>query len=111
MLLYGMWSNRTAKGISAKTLQGYAVVFICRLLSILRHQGYLPFDTTGDWFYHFVELMSFLIVLLCLYGMFTPFISTYDEKFDKFGHFYIPNEFGVIYLIGPALIIAVLFHP
>ena len=25
------------------------VVFVLRLLSILRHEGYLPYDSSGDW--------------------------------------------------------------
>lgn len=111
LLCYGMWSQRTAKGISLKTLQGYAVVFIARLLSILRHQGYLPFDKTGDWFYHTVEILSFSIILLTLYGIYTPFISTYEEKYDRFGFYRIPNEYGILYLVIPMLILAVLYQP
>ena len=111
LLNYGMWSNRTAKGISIKTLQAYIVVFIARLLSILRHQGYLPFDRTGDWFYHLVEIGSFIIVILAIYGITVPFGSTYEEKYDKFGFLKIPNEYGVVYLVGPAVVLAVLFHP
>lgn len=111
LLNYGMWSSRTAKDISVKTLQAYTIVFIARLLSILRHQGYLPFDKTGDWFYHIVEIMSFSIVILAIYGISGPFVSTYDFKHDKFGNLKIPNEFGIIYLIGPAFLLALLFHP
>jgi ER lumen protein retaining receptor len=111
LLNYGMWTNRTAKGISVKTLQTYVVVFLARLLSILRHQGYLPFDRTGDWFYHTVEIMSLCIVMLAIYGVYSPFISTYEEKFDKFGNLKIPNEYGIAYLVGPAIVLALIFHP
>ena len=38
-----------------KTLQLYILTFSVRLFSIMRHQGYLPFDKTGDWFYHMVK--------------------------------------------------------
>lgn len=110
LLIYGMF-HRTAKGISIKTLQAYIVVFVARLLSILRHQGYLPFDKTGDWFYHMVEIMSFIIVILAIYLITVPFVSTYEEKYDKFGNYKIPNEYGVLFLIVPAIIVAVLFHP
>lgn len=70
VLNYKIWSSKSAKSVSAKTLQLYAVVFVVRLLSIMRHQGYLPFDKTGDWFYHFVEFLSLGTILLALYGIF-----------------------------------------
>ncbi len=111
MLNYGIWTSRTVKGISVKTLQAYAFVFIARLLSILRHQGYLPFDKTGDWFYHFVEIMSFTIVCLAIYGTLGPFASTYDEKYDRFGNLKVPNEFGIIYIVGIAAVLALLWQP
>eukprot|EP01035_Chromulina_nebulosa_P019201 gene19201-25051_t len=38
-------------------------------------------------------------------------ISTYDEKYDRFGSLYIPNEFGIVYLAVPCIILAILFHP
>lgn len=71
----------------------------------------MPFDKTGDWFYHFVEAMSLLAVVLALYGIFFPLISTYDEKYDKFGSLHIPSELGVLYLVVPCVVLAVLFHP
>ena len=43
-----MWNSKTASGISVKTLELYAIVFGCRLLSIMRHQGYLPYDKSGN---------------------------------------------------------------
>lgn len=39
LLNYKMLTAKTAKGVSAKSLELYIVVFVCRLLSILRHQG------------------------------------------------------------------------
>lgn len=39
LLNYKMLIGKTVKGVSAKSLELYAVVFVCRLLSILRHQG------------------------------------------------------------------------
>jgi hypothetical protein len=106
-----MWTAKTASGVSVKTLQLYALTFFARLLSILRHQGYLPFDKTGDWFYHLVETMSLVAVMLAIYGIFVPLISTYGEKHDRFGNLHIPSEFGALYLMVPCIILAVIFHP
>ncbi|KAJ1437442.1 ER lumen protein retaining receptor-domain-containing protein [Ochromonadaceae sp. CCMP2298] len=111
VLNFRVWSTKSVKGVSVKTLQMYFLVFIVRLLSILRHQGYLPFDKTGDWFYHFVEIMSLLSVCLALYAMLGPLMPTYDEKFDRFGNLYIPAEFGIAYLVVPCVLLAVVFHP
>ena len=111
VLNFKMWTSKSAKGVSVKTLELYALTFIVRLLSILRHQGYLPFDKTGDWFYHFVEIVSFGSVVLALYGIFGPLVSTYGEKHDKFGSLHIPSEFGIAYLVLPCIILALFFHP
>jgi len=111
LLNFKMWTSKTAKGVSVKSLELYGLTFAFRLLSILRHQGYLPFDKTGDWFYHLVETLSFLSVGLAIFGVFGPLKPSYDEKYDKFGNFHIPSEFGAAYLAIPAIILAVLFHP
>ena len=111
LLNYKMFSTKTAKGVSVKTLELYGLVFFTRLLSILRHQGYLPYDKTGDWFYHFVEVMSLLSVALAIYGIFGPLLPSYDEKYDKFGNLHIPSELGALYAVGPAVVLAMLFHP
>lgn len=111
LLNYKMWTGNSASGVSLKTLELYALTFFTRLLSILRHQGYLPFDQTGDWFYHFVEIMSFLAVGMAIYGIFGPLISTYAEKHDRFGNLHVPSEFGTVYLVVPCVVIALIFHP
>jgi ER lumen protein retaining receptor len=106
-----MWGGKTAKGVSVKTLQLYGLTFTCRLISILRHQGYLPFDKSGDWFYHLIEFGSLFSVCFAIYAILGPLISTYDEKYDKFGNLHIPSEFGAAYLIVPCVVMAILFHP
>lgn len=66
LLNYKMWSSKTAKGVSLKTLELYALTFSVRLLSIMRHQGYLPFDKSGDWFYHTVSSKYHIIAHTCM---------------------------------------------
>lgn len=39
VLNYKIWSSKSAKSVSSKTLELYAITFIVRLLSIMRHQG------------------------------------------------------------------------
>jgi len=111
VLMFKMWHGKTSRGVSLKTLELYGLVFLFRLLSILRHQGYLPFDKTGDWFYHLVEILSFIAVILAVAGMLTILSSSYEKKYDLFGNLYIPGELGIAYLVIPCVILAILFHP
>ena len=111
LLNFKMWSSRSAKGVSLKTLELYALTFLVRLLSIMRHQGYLPYDKSGDWFYHVIEILSLAFAALAIFGLLGPLISTYEERYDKFGALYIPNEMGAAYCVLPCLVIALLFHP
>lgn len=111
LLNYKVWTSNSVKGISVKTMELFLLTFAVRLISILRHQGYLPFDKTGDWFYHLVEGLSVVGVSIVLFAAFNSFKSTYDEKYDLFGNLSIPPVFGVVYLVVPCLIVAILFHP
>lgn len=111
ILNYKVWSSKSVKGISAKTVQLYAVVFVARLVSIMRHSGYLPYDKSGDWFYHMVEILSFCGILGVVFGMYGSLKPTYDDKFDKFGNLHVPNELGALYILGPATVLAIFVHP
>jgi len=51
------------------------------------------------------------MVCLVLYAVFGPMISTYAEKHDRFGNLHIPTELGALYLLGPCIILALVFHP
>ena len=78
----------------------------------LCNQGYLPFDKTGDWLYHAVEIVSLFASGLLLFAAFGPLKSTYEDKFDRFGNLPpVPAEYGAMYLIAPALFLAIFFHP
>ena len=111
LLNFKMFTSKSAKGVSLKTLELYILVFLVRCASILRHQGYLPFDKTGDWFYHTVEIGSLVLVLVSVGVIFGPFMSSYEEKFDKFGNLFVPNMAGIVYIVVPCLILALLIHP
>lgn len=105
------FKSQRASGISAKTLQLYCVVFACRLTSIIRHEGYLPYDKSGDWLYHFIEIMALIFTGAALWGTMVPFKATYEADSDKFGEMNVPKGFGAVYLAVPTLFIAICFHP
>ena len=53
----------TTQGISVKSLQLDALALACRLSSTTWLQGYLPFDTTGDYLYQCFDALSLAMVL------------------------------------------------
>ena len=105
------FKSQRASGVSVKSLQLYGLVFFFRLTSIFRHEGYLPYDKSGDWLYHFIEGMSLLFTTAALYGCMVPFKGTYQQDLDQFGEFNVPPGFGAVYLAGPILLIAAFIHP
>lgn len=105
------FKSQRASGVSVKSLQLYSLVFFFRLTSIFRHEGYLPYDKSGDWLYHFIEGMSLLFTSTALYGCMMPFKGTYQRDLDQFGEFNVPSGFGAAYLAGPILLVAIFIHP
>ncbi|KAL7425331.1 hypothetical protein ACHAXH_007855 [Discostella pseudostelligera] len=103
--------SKRATGISIKTLQLYCLVFFFRLTSIVRHEGYLPYDKSGDWLYHVIEIMALLFTATALWGCMGPFSHTYQADMDKFGEMNVPPGFGGVYLAVPVLVLAIFVHP
>lgn len=105
------FKSQRSTGVSIKTLQLYVIVFFFRLTSIIRHEGYLPYDKSGDWLYHFIEGTSLLLASVALYACMVPFKHTYQADLDKFGELLVPPGMGAVYLAGPILLLAILVHP
>ena len=95
ILLVKMQGSKSAAGISLKTQQLYALVFVCRYL---------------DLFWNFISVynsvMKVLFIMLSLSTVFMvkygdPQSKTYDAESDSFPH---------LYLIIPCLILGVLVN-
>lgn len=108
-----MYGLSSAEGISLKSIQLYTIVFFFRLTSILKHDGYLPYDKSGDWVYHVIEICSFLASLLAWYGIQFRLKSSYQESLDKFGAHppHVKSEFGTVFLIAPMFLLALFVKP
>merc|ERR1719453_1476152 len=91
----------TAQGISVKSLQLDALALACRLSSTTWLQGYLPFDSTGDYLYQCFDALSLAMVLWLLYRVLKAQRETYESDEDRLS----PLPFAV-----GALIIAAIFH-
>ena len=105
------FKSQRATGVSIKSLQLYCLVFFFRLTSIIRHEGYLPYDKSGDWLYHVIEILALIFTASALYGCMVPFKSTYQADQDRFGEMNVPPGTGAIYIAGPVLVIALFIHP
>jgi len=101
LLLSKIRAQRSAAGISSKTLQLYVLVFVFRLMSTCVKNGYLPVDKSGDWVYQAADFCSLLLVLQLLFTIHKPMASTYQANLDTM---------PIYRCIPPAVAIAVLFH-
>jgi len=90
-LIVKILKSQRATGISIKTLQLYSLVLFFRLTSIFRHEGYLPYDKSGDWLYRFIEIMALIFTSGALWVCSVPFKSTYQADCDKIGEFQVPT--------------------
>jgi len=105
------FKSQRSTGVSIKTLQLYTLVFLFRLASILRHEGYLPYDKSGDWLYHIIEILGLIFTSSALYATMVPYNRTYQKDLDTFGEMHVPEGFGAIYLAVPVFLLACVVHP
>jgi len=75
------------------------------------YEGYLPFDKSGDWFYQACELVALAQVLALLGAMLFLYPRSYGRAADAFGAVYIPEQFGVVWLVAGAALLGALLHP
>lgn len=111
LLLLKVVGTKSAAGVSLKTLEMYALVFVFRLVSVMFYDGYLPYDKSGDWLYQLLEIVSLMLTCGLIYLLMTTYSHTYQAKADKFGGPHIPMQYGIVYLVVPALVLAMILHP
>eukprot|EP01067_Filipodium_phascolosomae_P003089 Filipodium_phascolosomae@DN2554_c0_g2_i1.p1 len=102
MVLYCIEKNRSCAGLSLKMMECYFVLTLVRLTAIVRYEGYLPYDKSGDWLYQTIEFVILLAVAGIVYACRIRYASTYDVANDGFNPLYL----GV-----PAFILALMWHP
>eukprot|EP01017_Pseudomicrothorax_dubius_P043934 TRINITY_DN7384_c0_g1_i1.p1 TRINITY_DN7384_c0_g1~~TRINITY_DN7384_c0_g1_i1.p1 ORF type:complete len:286 (-),score=63.22 TRINITY_DN7384_c0_g1_i1:142-999(-) len=102
IMSFRVFSTRNVSGLSLHTFICCLISFVARLCSILKYEGYLPYDASGDWFYQVVELISFSLSALMVFFISKKFNSSYNWDLDAIKFYY---------LVPPALILAVLIHP
>lgn len=104
-------TGKRVTGVSVKTLQLYIICFVSRLSSIIRHEGYLPYDKSGDWLYHLIEFIALGFTCFALYMTMVVHKDSYQADFDRFGEMNVPPGAGAAYIAAPIAIVALLIHP
>ena len=102
IVLLKVYNCQNCSGLSLNTLICYLLVLSGRLSSTLFYNGYLPSDTSGDWFYQLTEILSLILILLLIYLMIKKYKVTSDINLDTIKFYY----FAI-----PCLIIGLLVHP
>merc|ERR1719465_135030 len=74
--------QKSVAGISAKTLQVYVLVFVCRLCSTMIKNGYLPVDQSGDWVFQTADILSLIMTVKLLRRVTGSYRATYQEEYD-----------------------------
>lgn len=113
LLLVHLVGDKTAAGVSAKSLLLFSISFLCRYFGTSIGVGYLPVDKSGDYL-PYVELLSFFIAVATLVFVLVINRATYAQEEDSFGKNVIPgvpHVFGPLYLFFPAFLFALIFHP
>jgi len=112
MLLVKFKTEKSGAGVSVKTLELYVVVFLARLTSVLMYEGYLPYDSSGDWLYQLLEILCLVLAILLIFSLLVTYRSSYNATEDVFVKITgIPTELNAVILALPCLVFAILLHP
>jgi len=95
-------NTQSVTGLSLHTQICYCVSFFARFCSILRHEGYLPYDSSGDVIYRIEEFLSVILSCFVIFMIAVKYRSSYTWDLDRV-------HSGL--LIAPALVLAILIHP
>ena len=99
------------EGVSGKTLLLYLVAFVSRLSSILQFEGYLPYDSSGDWLYQLIEVTAMLFVCAAIYFFHTKADDRVKHQDSFFFGQYLPGNLSILALIIPCALLALIFKP
>jgi len=82
ILLYKVRMTGSVAGLSARSLELYALFYAFRLLSTCRKNGYIPVDRSGDWLYQSLDCCALLLVLQLLYAVHVTRRRAYQHHID-----------------------------
>eukprot|EP01017_Pseudomicrothorax_dubius_P032675 TRINITY_DN429_c0_g1_i2.p1 TRINITY_DN429_c0_g1~~TRINITY_DN429_c0_g1_i2.p1 ORF type:complete len:262 (-),score=18.96 TRINITY_DN429_c0_g1_i2:243-1028(-) len=97
-----VFKARSVAGMSLNTFICCSVALLARVFAIMSHDGYLPYDSSGDWFYHLVEIIALICSVILVAFITKTFKTTYNKSLDSIKWWH---------LVPVAAIFAALFHP
>jgi len=104
MILFMYLTTKSLSGISLHSLICYLVVYIFRTIAIFFEPGFLPEDSSGDWFYHVMELGGALITIALIVIMMNSTQYYTESHFDSVKCYYpLIVAFFAALIIRPAL--------
>jgi ER lumen protein retaining receptor len=103
-------AQKSAAGISVRTLEMFAVALFTRLCSTLFMVGYLPDDLSGHQVFQFFDISSLAAVVRLLYVIHHEHQDTYDKENDLHGIAWtIPASFLLAFFVHPTLNRSIVF--
>jgi len=96
--------TQSSEGLSVRMLELYLVSVAARLVAIVPYDGYLPYDSTGDWLYPLLEACTLLLVGSSYYSCRQRFADSSDEALEK-------ESKTPKYLLWGCLVGAIFIHP
>jgi ER lumen protein retaining receptor len=97
-----VYSTGSISGLSKNSIICYLICLVFRSLAIFLFDGYLPYDSTGDFIYRISEYVSLFSCAFVYYLMKFKFSKSYNHDLDTFKWYYF---------VIPTAILAVLIHP
>jgi len=93
--------NKSVAGVSSKTLELYALFFMCRLSSTLWKSGYIPVDRSGRSVYQIMDACSLVVVIQLLFCIHKTHKWTYQGDQDTV---------SIIPLVPPCVVLGYFVH-
>jgi len=104
LLLRMKVKKQGAAGISSRSLQLFAVMYVMRLYSTLQYNGYLPVDRSGDWVYQAIDVIALVVVVSLLHLMHSSKSQSYEAELDTCSiHWILLASSVIAYFIHPSL--------
>lgn len=75
-------NQKGVQGISSRSLQMFAVMYMFRLYSTLQYNGYLPVDRSGDWVYQLCDIVALCVIISLLYTIHGVHSGSYEKSYD-----------------------------
>ena len=102
IIVYKVYFYQNTSGISLNSMICYLILISSRLTSTLFYYGYLPADSSGDWFYQLCEITSVVLVIIIIFFIKNLFRETAETENEDQIHY--------SYLVIPTFILALLVH-